>query len=286
MVAGVAGLLDFNDRESARIVGAASDRPAQLDRMLVAIGQPNPNMLWHAGVRTSQPFACHTQTATMTRCYATLSWVGSDLVAGYANVMMYDHDVTTADLLADRDRFDPPQAGQTVQTTTIAMYKPAAGGSYDGPSSTCRQAVGPNGNGAATCFTLIGSRTALWARLGADPPSFDSDGTQRMDVRPNMVVTALDDTIKQLRTLKIRADGSYSIYDLPVAGAEMAFDGPGWYAREPGLFVADSLFAGPYNDEAGCRADLARASTAFSQFVRSVRTIDGCAYYDSKPPGI
>ncbi len=286
VIEGIASLLDFNRRETARIVGASADRPAGLDRMLVAIGQPNPNMLWHARLRTSEPFSCHTQTSTMTRCFAALAWVGSDVIAGYANVMMYDHDITLADLLADRDRFDPVKAGQTVQTTTIPMYNPAADGSYSGPSSTCRQAVGPEGNGPATCFALIGARTAIWARLGADTPSYDSNGKPQMDVRPNIVVTAIDDTIKQLRKLPIKPDGSFSVYQLPVAGPDMAFDGAGWYARDEGLFVADSLYAGPYADEQPCQSDLPRASAAFAQFLRAVRTVEGCAYYDSKPPGI
>jgi hypothetical protein len=281
--ASIAGLLDFNARETARIVGSAADRPARLDRMLVAIGQPDPNMLWHAKLRTSQPFACHTRTATMVRCYATLSWIGSDRIAGYANVMMYDHDMALADLLADRNENDPAQPGQTVQTIAIAMYNPGADGSYSGPYSTCRQAVGPNGNGAVTCFALIGSRTALWARLEPDPPAYDSSGKQQMEVRPNMVVTAIDRTIKQLRTLAIKPDGSFSVYNLPIAGPDMAFDGAGWYARDQGLFDPDSLFAGPYVDEQSCQADLPRANAAFSQFLRSVRTIEGCQYYGSAP---
>jgi hypothetical protein len=283
----LAALLDYSAGETARIVAAADDRPARLDRMLVAIGQPNPNMLWTARLRTSQPFECRTQTTTMVRCFAQLSWIGQDTVAGYANVMIYDHDITLADLLVDRDRFDPPETGQTVHTTTEPMYLPADDGSNSGPYSTCRQALGADGNGAATCFSLIGARTALWARLQPDSPSYAADGSPNIDVRPNIVVTALDYMIMQLRTLAIAPDGSFSIYTLPVQGPLAAYDGPGWYARTREVFVKDSLYAGPYGDEAGCQSDLPRAALAYAQFQRSINaTVEGCQYYASPPAGL
>jgi len=243
-------------------------------------------MLWGASLRTSQPFQCVTVTSTLTRCFARLSWVSSDRVAGYADVLIYDHDITMADLLADRDYYDPPQAGQTISTMTTPLYKSDPDGSYSGPLATCRQALGPNGNGPANCFTLIGARTAIWGRLEPDTPSFDSNGSAQMDVRPSIVLAALDDMIKRLRNVQIRPDGSFSLYQLGAVGPDMAFNGAGWYASDNGFFTADSLYAGPYDNEQACRSDLPRASTAFAQFLREVRTVDQCKYYDSAPEGL
>lgn len=277
--ASLRSLLDYNAAQTARIVAAASDRPAKLDRLIVHQGQPYPTFLWSAGLRTSQPFHCVTAVATQVRCYAELSWVGTDRVAGYADVIMYDHDVTVADMLADRDENEPAQAGQTVATTTVAMYQ----NDPNSPSTTCRQALGPLSNGWTTCVSPAGARTVLWARLEPGAPSYNSDGTQAVSLKPNYVVAALDRMIKQIR--EAMTDDGSKLFQRPAVGAEMDFSGPGWYAASRGFIFRDSLYAGPFSDESSCQADLTRASTIYSQFVREQRTIDHCEYYESAPEG-
>jgi hypothetical protein len=130
----------------------------------------------------------------------------------------------------------------------------------------------------AVCFALLDPRTLVVSDVQASTPA-----TGQPDVtRANIAIAAAVNVLAQVKNINVAPDGSFALTSIAISGPYQAFGGAGWYARNPGGFIADTLHAGPYSDEAGCLADLPRTKAAMARFRRINDDSLGCAAYNSE----